>query len=159
MLVAGCGDSGFRPMYASSAITGSPDLNEKLAQMEVAPIPGRVGQQLRNELIYQSTGGGNALQPVYRLEIVTREYLTATLVQEDGNSSGSVYNLKASFRLIRISDRSVALQGESNGRAAFQRFDSVFANVRARQDAEDRAAKSVGDELKGRLAAYLSGAA
>lgn len=157
MLVAGCGDSGFRPMYASSAITGGADLNEKLAQLDVAPIPGRVGQRLRNELIYQSTGGGNALQPVYRLEIVMRESITATLVQEDGNSSGSVYNLKASFRLIRIADRSVALQGESNGRAAFQRFDSVFANVRARQDAEDRAAKTVGDELKGRLAAYLSG--
>lgn len=157
MLVAGCGDSGFRPMYASNAITGGPDLNEKLAQLDVAPIPGRVGQRLRNELIYQSTGGGNALQPVYRLEIVMRESITATLVQEDGNSSGSVYNLKASFRLIRIADRSVALQGESNGRAAFQRFDSVFANVRARQDAEDRAAKTVGDELKGRLAAYLSG--
>ena len=53
----------------------------------------------------------------------------------------------------------MALTGESNGRAAFQRFDSVFANVRARQDAEDRAAKTIGEELKGRLAAYLSGAA
>ncbi|MFN3624234.1 MAG: hypothetical protein ACK4TP_09260 [Hyphomicrobium sp.] len=159
MLVAGCGDSGFRPMYASSAIVGGPDVNEKLAQMEIAPIPGRVGQRLRNELIYQSTGGGNAQEPVYRLEVVIRESITPTLVQEDGNSSGSVYNLNTSFRLIRLTDRSVALQGESNGRIAFQRFDSVFANVRARQDAEDRAAKTVGEELKGRIAAYLSGAA
>jgi LPS-assembly lipoprotein len=159
VLVAGCGDSGFRPMYASSAITGGPDVNEKLAQIEIAPVPGRVGQRLRNEIIFQSTGGGNALQPVYRLEIVMRESISATLVQEDGNSSGSVYNLKASFRLVRIADRTVALQGESNGRAAFQRFDSVFANVRARQDAEDRVAKTIGEELKGRLSAYLSGAA
>lgn len=146
-------------MYASSAIVGGPDVNEKLAQMEIAPIPGRVGQRLRNELIYQSTGGGNAQEPVYRLEVVIRESITPTLVQEDGNSSGSVYNLNTSFRLIRLTDRSVALQGESNGRIAFQRFDSVFANVRARQDAEDRAAKTVGEELKGRIAAYLSGAA
>jgi len=159
VLVAGCGDSGFHPMYASSAITGAPEVNEKLAQLEIAPIPGRVGQRLRNELIYQSTGGGNALQPVYRLEIVIRESLTPTLVQQDGNSSGSVYNLRTSFRLIRIADRSVALQGESTGRVAFQRFDSVFANVRARENAEDRAAKSVGEEVKGRVAAYLSGAA
>ncbi|MFA5899199.1 MAG: hypothetical protein WC829_08805 [Hyphomicrobium sp.] len=144
-------------MYASSAITGAPELNEKLAQIEVAPIPGRVGQRLRNEVIYQSTGGGHAAEPVYRLEIVIRESLTPTLVQEDGNSSGSVYNLRTSFRLVRLSDRSVALQGDSYGRVAFQRFDSVFANVRARQDAEDRAAKTVGEEVKGRLAAYLSG--
>ena len=159
VLVAGCGDSGFRPMYASSAIIGGPDVSEKLKQMEIAPIPGRVGQRLRNELIYQSTGGGLAEQPVYRLEIVIRESITPTLVQEDGNSSGSVYNLRTSFRLVRLADHSVALQGESNGRIAFQRFDSVFANVRARQEAEDRAAKTVGEEVKGRIAAYLSGAA
>ncbi len=158
MLVAGCGNSGFRPMYASSAIGGS-DVNQKLAELEIAPIPGRVGQRLRNELIYQSTGGGLAAQPVYRLEIVIRESITPTLVQIDGNSSGSVYNLNTSFRLVRLADRSVALTGESNGRIAFQRFDSVFANVRARQEAENRAAKTVGDELKSRLAAYLSGAA
>lgn len=157
MLVAGCGESGFRPMYASSAIVGGPDVSAKLAQLEVAPIPGRVGQRLRNEIIYQSTGGGHAAEPVYRLEVVIRESLTPTLVQEDGNSSGSIYNLNTSFRLVRIADRSVALSGESNGRIAFQRFDSVFANVRARQDAEDRAAKTVGEELKGRLAAFLSG--
>ena len=159
MLVAGCGDSGFRPMYASSAIVGGTDVNEKLAQLEIAPIPGRVGQRLRNEIIYQSTGGGLANEPVYRLEIVIRESLSPTLVKEDGNSSGSVYNLKTTFRLVRLADRSVALQGESAGRVAFQRFDSVFANVRARQDAEDRAAKTVGEELKGRIAAYLSGQA
>jgi LPS-assembly lipoprotein len=159
MLVAGCGDSGFRPMYASSAIVGGSDVNQKLAELEIAPIPGRVGQRLRNELIYQSTGGGLPAQPVYRLEIIIRESITPTLVQIDGNSSGSVYNLNTSFRLVRLADRSVALTGESNGRIAFQRFDSVFANVRARQDAEDRAAKTIGDELKSRLAAYLSGAA
>lgn len=144
-------------MYASSALTGGPDVNEKLAQLDIAPIPGRVGQRLRNELIYQSTGGGLAQEPVYCLEIVIRESLTPTLVQQDGNSSGSVYNLNTTFRLVRLSDKSVALQGQSTGRVAFQRFDSVFANVRAREDAEDRAAKTVGDELKGRLAAYLSG--
>lgn len=159
MLVAGCGDSGFHPLYASPSLTGGPDINEALRSLEVAPIPGRVGQRLRNELIYQATGGGLPAPPQFRLEIVMRESLTPTLVQIDGNSSGSVYNLNATFRLIRIADKSVALQGESHGRVAFQRFDSVFSNVRARQDAENRAAKTVGDELKSRLAAFLSGAA
>jgi LPS-assembly lipoprotein len=158
MLASGCGDTGFRPLYASSALVGS-DVSERLARLEVAPIPGRVGQRLRNELIYQSTGGGNAaIDPAYRLEIVMTESITPTLVQIDGNSSGSVYNLNVSFRLLRIDDRSVALKGESYGRIAFQRFDSVFANVRARNDAENRAATTVAEDLKSRLAAYLSNA-
>ena len=160
MLVAGCGNSGFHPLYASSSITGAPDVSEKLAKMEVAPIPGRVGQRLRNELIYDSTGGGNAaINPNYRLEIVITELISATLVQTDGNSSGSVYNLNATFRLVRLNDKSVALQGQSYGRATFQRFDSVFSNVRARREAEDRAAKTIAEDLKSRLAAYLSNAA
>ena len=160
MLAAGCGDSGFRPLYADTSLVGGADVNQKLAELEIAPIPGRVGQRLRNELIFQATGGGHeAFQPIYRLEIVVTESISATLVQIDGNSSGSVYNLNASFRLVRLADRSVALTGTSYGRIAFQRFDSVFANVRARQEAENRAAKTVGDELRSRLAAYLSGAA
>jgi LPS-assembly lipoprotein len=132
----------------------------KLASLEIAPIPSRVGQRLRNELIFQTTGGGNeALNPAYRLEIVVTESMSATLVQVNGNSSGSIYNLNAKFRLIRIADKSVALQGESNGRIMFERFESVYSNVRARKEAEDRAANTVAEDLKSRLAAYLSSAA
>ncbi len=158
VLATGCGDGGFRPLYASPAVVGT-DVNQKLAELDIAPIPGRVGQRLRNELIYQSTGGDLPAAPVYRLNVVIRESITATLVRVDGDSLGSTYNLDASFTLIRISDKAIMLEGKSYGRAPFQRFDSVFANVRARKDAEDRAAQIIGDELKSRLAAFLSGAA
>jgi LPS-assembly lipoprotein len=160
MLVAGCGNSGFHPLYADSSVIGGPDVNEKLAKVEIAPIPGRVGQRLRNELIYQSTGGGAAAPtPAYRLEIAIRESITATLVQIDGNSKGSVYNLEANFKLVNVADKRVLLEGTSYGRQPFERFESVFANVRAREDAENRAAKNIGEEVKGRLAAFLSSAA
>lgn len=158
MLATGCGDGGFRPLYASPAVVGT-DVNEKLAQIDIAPIPGRVGQRLRNELIFQSTAGDLPSRPAYRLNIVIRESITATLVRIDGDSLGSTYSLDASFKLIRMSDNTVMLEGKSYGRSPFQRFDSVFANVRARKDAEDRAARTIGNELKSRLAAFLSGAA
>ena len=160
MLVAGCGDSGFHPLYATSPPVGGGAMAAKLASLEIAPIPSRVGQRLRNELIFQTTGGGNeALNPAYRLEIVVTESISATLVQVNGNSSGSIYNLNAKFRLVRIADKSIALQGESNGRIMFERFESVYSNVRARKEAEDRAATTVAEDLKSRLAAYLSSAA
>ena len=159
LLVAGCGDSGFHPLFASPSIVGS-DVSAKLASMEVAPIPGRVGQRLRNELIFQATGKGTEAEHAnYRLEIIITESISATLVQIDGNSSGSVYNLDAAFRLVRLNDKSVALQGKSFGRATFQRFDSVFSNVRARHEAEDRAANTIAEDLKSRIAAFLSNSA
>jgi LPS-assembly lipoprotein len=48
------------------------------------------------------------------------------------------------------------MQGSSQGRAGFERFTSIYSNVRAREDAENRAAKTVAEELKGRIAARLS---
>jgi LPS-assembly lipoprotein len=154
-LVAGCADGGFRPLYGTASLGGG-DASEKLAQLEIAPIPGRVGQQIRNELTFQTTGGGHALPSAYRLEIAIRESVTSTLVKVNGDASGSVYNLDADFRLIRISDKQVVLQGKSVSRASFERFNSVFANVRARRDAENRTATTIALDLKTRLAAYLA---
>lgn len=156
--VAGCGDGGFRPMYGTSAIGGA-NVSERLAAVEVAPIPGRVGQRLRNEINFQNTGGGGHDPFAYRVELVIRESVTSTLVKISGDASGSVYMLEADFRLIRLSDKKVVLQGKSSGRGSFERFNSIFSNVRARQDAEDRVADTVAQDVKTRLAAFLSNAA
>lgn len=155
-LLGGCADgSGFQPLYATSSVGGA-GASERLAAMDVAPIPGRVGQRIRNELIFQSTGGGTPLPPEYRLEIAIRESVTSTLVKIDGNAAGQVYNLDAAYKLVRIADKSVVAQGQSHGRASFERMTSIFSNVRAREDAENRAARTVGEELRTRLLAHLS---
>ncbi|MBL8566481.1 MAG: hypothetical protein JNM89_12260 [Hyphomicrobiaceae bacterium] len=157
-LVSACSDGGFRPLYGTAAIGGA-DVSERLAAVEVAPVPGRVGQRIRNEIVFQTTGGGGAATPAYRLELVLRESVSSTLVKVSGDASGSVYSIDADFRLIRVADKQVVLQGKSAGRAGFERFNSVFSNIRARQDAEDRVATTVAQDLKTRLAAFLSNAA
>ena len=54
--------------------------------------------------------------------------ITSTLVQIDGNASGSVYNLDASFRLVRIADKTVALQA----RATAARLRALRLDLRQR---------------------------
>lgn len=155
-LLAACGNGGFRPLYGEASLGGAA-ADERLAQLAISPIPGRVGQQIRNELIFQATGGGGeVVQPSHRLEVAIRESVTSTLVKIDGDSRGQVFNVEAKFTLIRLSDKSVVLSGSSYGRAAFERNVSIFSNVRAREDAENRAAKTVGEDLKARLSAYLA---
>ncbi|WP_295557383.1 LPS assembly lipoprotein LptE [uncultured Hyphomicrobium sp.] len=156
--LSGCGNSGFRPLYGGAGIGAQAD--QKLAKVAVSTIPGRVGQQIRNELIFHATGGGGeVVSPEMRLEVAIRESVTSTLVRIDGDSGGQVYNVEAKFQLVRVSDKSVVLSGTSYGRASFERNTSIFSNVRARDDAEDRAAKVVAEDLKARLSAYLAGAA
>lgn len=154
LTLSACGSDGFRPLYGTTA--SGVGLEEKMAQVQVAPIPSRVGQRIRNELIFQNTGGGTPPPPLYTLEIAITESITSTLVQSTGESLSQIYNLNASFRLVSIKDKQVVFQGTSQGRAGFERFTSIYSNVRAREDAENRAAKSVSEEIKGRLAARLS---
>jgi LPS-assembly lipoprotein len=99
------------------------------------------------------------VEPVYRLEVAIRESVTSTLVDQTGDARAQVYNLDAAFKLIRISDSQVVMEGKSYSRAAFDRFSSIYSNVRAREEAENRAAKTIAEELRTRISAYVATAA
>ena len=152
-LLTGCGSNGFQPMYAASSFGGA---GSKLAAVKITTIPGRVGQRIRNELAFQSTGGGNAIAPTYKLNVTITEQVTSTLVNAEGDSAGQIYQLDASFQLSDIKTGQVALNGQSFGRAGFERFSSIFSNVRAREDAENRAARTVANDIRVRLEAFLA---
>lgn len=153
-LLAACGDGGFRPMYAQ--VGDAPRLDAKLASIETAPIPSRVGQRIRNELIFQNTGGGEAQQTKYRLDIAIRESIGTTLVRTTGEAASQVYNLDATFTLTDITTKAVVLRGNSHARAGFDRSANIYSNVRAREDAENRTARTIADDLRSRLSAFLS---
>ncbi|MFM9938010.1 MAG: LPS assembly lipoprotein LptE [Hyphomicrobiaceae bacterium] len=154
-LLAGCADgSGFKPMYAQ--IGDGPRLDEKLAAIETAPIPSRVGQRIRNELIFQNTGGGVAATPKFRLDIAIRESIGTTLVRTSGEAASQVYNLDATFTLTDLATKQVVLRGNSHARAGFDRSSNIYSNVRARDDAENRSARTIADDLRSRLSAFLS---
>ena len=148
--LAGCG---FQPLYGTTA--GGSRLGAVMAGVDVTPIPGRVGQRLRNELIFENTGGGAAAPATYKLDIVIRESLINELVQISGDAKGEVYQLDATFRLISRDGR-VVLEGKATSRASFERFQTIFSNVRAQVDAENRAARTVADTIRTRIAAYIS---
>jgi len=152
--LAACGNGGIRPLYG--ATPSGAGMQERLAQVDVAPIPGRVGQRIRNDVIFLSTGGGQPLPPTHRLEVTIRESVISTLVKIDGDSLGQIYAVEASFQLISIKDKKVVLKGTSHARAGFERFQAIYSNVRARDDAENRAARTLADDLKTRVATYLS---
>jgi LPS-assembly lipoprotein len=156
-VLGGCGGGGFQPLYGAAGIGAAAD--QKLAKVDVTTIPGRVGQRIRNEMIFQTTGGGAPVPPEYILDVAIRESITSTLVRVDGDARSQIYNLDAQFKLIRKSDKTVVLSGTSFGRAGFERNTSIFSNVRAREDAENRAATTVGTDLKSRLSAFLAGQA
>src|SRR3990170_6524599 len=155
LALAGCG---FQPLYGGTTAGGA-RLAEVMAAVDVTPIPGRVGQKLRNELIFANTGGGNAGPTRYRLDIVVKESVTDQLVQITGDATGQVYQLDATFKLIDATNGTVIYQGKAISRAPYNRFQEIFANVRARYHADNRAARTVSESIKTQVAAFLTNAA
>jgi LPS-assembly lipoprotein len=157
--VAGFGLSacGFQPLYGSNTTTASgARLAEAMSSVDVTPIPGRVGQKLRNELIFSNTGGNYAAESRYQLNIAIRESVIDQLVQITGDARGQVYQLQASYKLINVATGKLIYQGTAVSRAPYNRYQEIFANVRARYNAEDRAARTVSESIKTQLAAFLA---
>jgi LPS-assembly lipoprotein len=149
-----CADSsGFKPLYGA---TGGETYDQKLAKVEIGPVTGRVGQRVRNELVFQRSTGDKAIAPELRLDIVLTESLLTTLVNSAGASSSQVYQLEARYQLVDIKTKKSVLDGRSLGRGSFDRFVSVYSNVRGREDAENRVAKSIAEDIRTRLLAHLS---
>jgi LPS-assembly lipoprotein len=149
--LSGCG---FQPLYGPTA--SGAQLADVMKTVDINTVPGRVGQRIRNELIFRTTGGGYAGEPKYRLEIALRESIQRTLVSKEGDPLGEIYQIYSEYKLIRIADRKVVLEGHSNARAAFDKVESVFSDIRAKRDAEDRASNTIAEAIRTRVAAFLS---
>jgi LPS-assembly lipoprotein len=145
-------------MYGGSTVGGA-KLAEVMQTVDVAPIPGRVGQKVRNELIFANTGGGYAGPMKYQLDIIVKERVIDQLVQITGDAQGQVFELSASFKIVNLANGQIIYQGNAVSRAPYDRFQEIFANVRARYDAENRAARTISDSIKTQIAAVLSSAA
>ena len=154
LVIAGCSGGGFQPLYGVSA-TGE-QVRDELRHVQIATIPGRVGQRIRNELIFRTTGGGYADDPKYELRIAIRESVRSILVQVDGDARGRVYELRASYKIVDLSNNKVLTEGQGTARASYQHFKTIFSNVRAKIDAENRAADEIAKSIRVRVAAFLS---
>jgi LPS-assembly lipoprotein len=150
--LSGCG---YQPLYGSG-FAGDSGVAEKLRAVDIGTIPGRVGQVVRNELIFKTTGGRDAEAPKYRLEIAMRESAQSQLVNLQGDAKGQIFGLDADFKLVSTADQKVMLDSKANARAAYENVVSTFANLRARRDAEDRAARMMADSIRTQVAAFLS---
>ena len=156
--LAACGSGGgFQPLHGPTA--SGQHLDERLASIEFAIIPGRVGQRVRNELVFQRDhGGASVATSARRLDVTLKESVISTMIDRTGNSGSQIYQLEAQYRLVDTKTNKVVFEARSLGRTGFDRSESVYSNVRAREDAENRSAKTVAQDIKTRLSVYLSSA-
>jgi LPS-assembly lipoprotein len=154
-VLAGCQ---FQPMYAETPLQGSgPSLNQALRDVDVASIQGRIGNELRNDLIYELTGGqGNRDGAPYRLTLVANiSSFSPVIDRQSGRAAAQMIAFDITYKLHDVVQDRIVLTETAIARVSIDTGGQLFANMRARRDAENRAAKVAADQIRSRLASYF----
>jgi LPS-assembly lipoprotein len=152
LMLGGC----FRPMLADPA-NGAPGLKDRLAAIAIDQVQDRVGQQVRNRLSFDLTGGGEAPPPRYSLTLVTSTFAESALV-DALNSTPQINTLTVTcdFTLKEFGTDKILYKAKGNARKSYGSGLQRYATVRAQRDAENDAAETMADQIRLRLATWLA---
>jgi LPS-assembly lipoprotein len=160
-LLAGC----FQPLYGEHSIGSAPAIAPALAGVDVTQIAApngspeaRVAVELRNQLLFDLTGGGAALPPTHRLTMrMSSSRLSVIVDINSGRPDVEDYGLNVNYSLLDIETGKVVLTSNTYARVSYDIPGQAqrFARARGLRDSENRAAKLIADNIRARLASYF----
>ena len=150
MLVTGCG---FQPIYEWK---GKHHPAADLANIEIAIIKDRIGQQLRNFLLDQINPMGTPASPNYTLTValrLTKQNLALKMTQI---STRANLTFDSTFDLVGKNENSGKnYSGSSQIIVSYNILNSQFATLVAENNAKTRAVKELSTDISNRIAAFL----
>jgi LPS-assembly lipoprotein len=147
--VSGCQ---VRPLYATSTPTA-----EKLASIEISDADDRVEQEVRNSLIFLTSGGaGEPTNAQYRLALNVTSQVKGVLYDQASDTAGAGRILvQADFNLSRADTGETVKSGNRSAVALVDFPVQEFAKLRAIRDGENRAARELAEIIRADIAAAL----
>jgi LPS-assembly lipoprotein len=163
-LTAGC----FQPLYGEHATgpgTVNANVRDAFATVDVDQIAApngtpeaRIAVELRNDMIWQLTGGAGAGTPAYRLKLTMKLSKTAIIVDiATGRTEAEIVGIDVYYTLTEIGTKKVVVNSQTFSRVSSDvpGLQQRFAHQRAQRDAEDRAAQVIAEQIRSRLASYF----
>jgi LPS-assembly lipoprotein len=153
-LAAALGGCGFRPLLRQGE--GDSDVRRQLAAVEVQSLTDRIGYLVRDSLLDQLNPAGVQVPPRYRLVISLRRRTNELGIQIDNTVTRYNLTLAARFSLLDSGDRRVLYQSIVRRVASYNAIRAPYAELAAELDAERRAAREVGTDIRTQLAIYFA---
>jgi len=160
-LAAGC----FQPLYGEHSLTNSPAIGPALAGVDVNQIPApsgsseaRVAVEVRNQLLFDLTGGAAPPPPTHRLAVRMSSNRMSVIVDvNSGRPDVEDYGLNVNYTLTEIKTGKPVITGNTFARVSYDIPGQAqrFARARGLRDAENRAAKLIADNIRTRLASFF----
>jgi LPS-assembly lipoprotein len=146
LFLAGCG---LQPIYAGGTQGAAATA---LSGVAVAPIPERIGQLVREDLLRRMNRGSGA---DYRLDVTLSETSEGFGIRGDESVARERVTLIADFTLIDARSGAVVDSGRARSDSAVDVVRSDYATVVAERAAAERNARLVAQQIIGRIALTL----
>ncbi len=146
--MTGC--ASYRPLYGKGP-TGE-GVTSSLAAVAVPEQHTRSAQLVRNELL-NSMGSA----PVrFLLKMVVTEKVIDVSTLSASNLHRKRFNLAVHYELMNMSSGAISSSGDSFSNVPFDTVRQPVADLQAANNAMERAAQEVGQDLRQRVAAYFA---
>src|SRR5882724_13686283 len=154
----------FQPLYATRSVSGTP-VGAALAQVQIDRIDAfagtpdsRIAVELQSQIDMELNGGGGAVSRTHALKVrFTTQRSSIITDVTTGRVEADITGIDANFTLTEMATGKVVLNGRTFSRVSsdYPGQQQRFARMRARLDAEDRAAKVIAENIRTRLASFF----
>jgi len=165
MLAAGSAAGCFQPMYANRSATGTPALRDALSSVQVKQIDAATGTpearlavELRNQLLFNLTGGSGSNSPTHELTINMTSDRTSVIVDLTSQRPGvENFGIDVVYTLKELATGKTVVRSTAFSRVSYDipGTEQRFARIRGLRDAENRAATAIAEQIRNRLASYF----
>ena len=150
--LTGCG---YRPLYGSTGVSSS--VAAGLSSISIEQQQGRAGQLVRNELI-SALGHSSDGSQLFSLKLEPVEKTVATSTVAAQRLVRKRYRLSVKYTLLSAKAGAVASEGTVFSNVSYDTVREPIADLQASDNARDRASREVAEDIRLRLAAFLSSA-
>jgi LPS-assembly lipoprotein len=147
--LAGCG--AYRPLYGTAS--NGTSVAASLSEVSVNQQRTRAGQLVRNEV---QTSSDSGVVSRFELQLVPIEKTTSVSDLAGTKTKRRRYNLSVAYQLVDLKSGNLITKGTSFSNVSYDIVREPVADLQATNSAQSRAAQEVGQDLRLRLAAFIS---
>jgi LPS-assembly lipoprotein len=156
-LATALGGCQVRPLYAEQSGAAGVTVEPELRRIAVEVQRERVAQELMNQLVFALRGGAALTDPAYRLDLVVTTRKSELAIQErEEVPTANLISVTTTYTLTELATGRVLANDTLYTTVSYDFSSQRFANLRARRDAENRAAKAAAEDIRTRLATVFA---
>jgi LPS-assembly lipoprotein len=150
--LTGCG---FHPLYGHDSASHQPAMEAQFASIQIAVLPDRLGQKMRNLLIDSLHIGGPSADSRYTLTMTVREAVINLGLQENSTSTRGQVRLTVVYFLSDKLTGNTLLTETLRTSAGYNILINQFSSLLSQDDAETQGLQQISDEMTEHMALFF----